>query len=341
MRLSHRCLRLLALVVLVSGVSPLQAQQYNFTNFDYPGGSNTAAYGINSSGQITGYYYNGGWHGFVRSSDGSTFTTFDYPGNVGFTLAHGINDSGQIVGSYPFDAAGSGFLRSSDGGTFTSIDDPSAFGTSDGGGFGTVAHGINNSGQIAGYYYTDNIVHGFLRSSDGSIFTSFEDPSAFQQTVAKGINSSAQIAGSFNDSTGGSHGFLRRSDGSTFTNFDDPSAGPSGTTAWGINDSGQIAGYYTDGSGIAHGYLRKTDGTLTNIDDPSATGGTFPLGINNSGQIVGLYYDAAGSHGFVTSLAVPTTKDDCKNNGWKALYRADGTPFKNQGDCIQYVNTGK
>src|SRR4029078_2597082 len=33
--------------------------------------------------------------------------------------------------------------------------------------------------------------------------------------------------------------------------------------------------------------------------------------------------------------------DQCKNNGWKTLQRQNGTTFKNQGDCIQYVNTGK
>ena len=31
----------------------------------------------------------------------------------------------------------------------------------------------------------------------------------------------------------------------------------------------------------------------------------------------------------------------CKNDGWQDLTRADGTTFTNQGDCIQYVNTGK
>jgi hypothetical protein len=31
----------------------------------------------------------------------------------------------------------------------------------------------------------------------------------------------------------------------------------------------------------------------------------------------------------------------CKNDGWQQLTRADGSTFKNQGDCIQYVNTGK
>ena len=35
----------------------------------------------------------------------------------------------------------------------------------------------------------------------------------------------------------------------------------------------------------------------------------------------------------------PTTKDQCKKDGWKTF----DTPrtFKNQGDCIQFVNTGK
>jgi hypothetical protein len=31
----------------------------------------------------------------------------------------------------------------------------------------------------------------------------------------------------------------------------------------------------------------------------------------------------------------------CKSDGWQQLARADGTIFTNQGDCIQYVNTGK
>lgn len=38
---------------------------------------------------------------------------------------------------------------------------------------------------------------------------------------------------------------------------------------------------------------------------------------------------------------VAVNKDQCKNGGWQALFRANGSPFKNQGDCIQYTNTGK
>ncbi len=40
-------------------------------------------------------------------------------------------------------------------------------------------------------------------------------------------------------------------------------------------------------------------------------------------------------------LAVATSADACKKSGWKSLRRGNFTVFKNQGDCIQYVNTGK
>jgi hypothetical protein len=38
---------------------------------------------------------------------------------------------------------------------------------------------------------------------------------------------------------------------------------------------------------------------------------------------------------------VATTKEQCMNGGWQNVKQADGSSFKNQGDCIQYVNTDK
>lgn len=38
---------------------------------------------------------------------------------------------------------------------------------------------------------------------------------------------------------------------------------------------------------------------------------------------------------------VPTSRDDCKNNGWETHTTATGESFFNQGQCIQYFNTGK
>ena len=36
-----------------------------------------------------------------------------------------------------------------------------------------------------------------------------------------------------------------------------------------------------------------------------------------------------------------TSKESCKNGGWQTLHGPDGRTFRNQGDCIQFVNTGK
>ena len=41
------------------------------------------------------------------------------------------------------------------------------------------------------------------------------------------------------------------------------------------------------------------------------------------------------------SVNEATTVAACKNGGWQSLTRTDGSIFKNQGDCIQYVNIGK
>jgi hypothetical protein len=38
---------------------------------------------------------------------------------------------------------------------------------------------------------------------------------------------------------------------------------------------------------------------------------------------------------------VATNKDACKNDGWKTVRRADGSEFKNQGDCVSYTSNGR
>jgi hypothetical protein len=36
---------------------------------------------------------------------------------------------------------------------------------------------------------------------------------------------------------------------------------------------------------------------------------------------------------------IPTTADRCKHRGWRGLTDNNGTPFKNQGDCVSFVAT--
>jgi len=143
-------------------------------SFDFPGSILTIAYGINTSGQIVGEYYDqaGNEHGFLYSGytisggslSGGSFNSIDYPNAKG-TSVKGINDKSQMVGHY-FDTAGAAhaFIYSGwtltggtlGGGVSSSFDYPNA---SD-----TRAYDVNNSGQIVGIYYDKaGIEHGFLR----------------------------------------------------------------------------------------------------------------------------------------------------------------------------------
>jgi probable HAF family extracellular repeat protein len=57
--------------------------------------------------------------------------------------------------------------------------------------------GINNNGDIVGYYRTaDSRTHGFLLSVDGSIYR-FDEPDAESGTFAFGINDGDTIVGQF------------------------------------------------------------------------------------------------------------------------------------------------
>jgi hypothetical protein len=71
----------------------------------------------------------------------------------------------------------------------------------------------------------------------------------------------------------------------------------------------------------------------------AADGGNQFYGLIDELQI----YDGALTAAQVYLLAnpVPTDKNQCKNGGWQFLMRPDGTVFNNQGNCIQYVNTGR
>lgn len=60
-----------------------------------------------------------------------------------------------------------------------------------------------------------------------------------------------------------------------------------------------------------------------------------PNGFTNPDELV------EGGQLLLLHAPLATNKDQCKSAGWEALNRLDGSAFKNQGDCIQYVNTGK
>jgi hypothetical protein len=84
-----------------------------------------------------------------------------------------------------------------------------------------------------------------------------------------------------------------------------------------------------------------------------AASGSYPLTISNVGMSTpqGQAIVSTGTDGEIivsgaptptptpSSSGGPTNKEQCKNGGWENF--TSPRPFKNQGDCIQFVNTGK
>lgn len=177
--------------------------------------------------------------------------------------------------------------------------------------------GINDRGQIVGYYDNDAARTdggGFLLGPKGKL-TPIDVPGALA-TSPWGINDHGAVVGNYTrpDLTFG--GFLRTRDGE-ITRIDVPEA--SFTTPNDINDRGQVVGAYLDADAApnpdgtvppnaVHGFLWD-DGRIKRFDAPGAIL-TQPFGINNRGQISGGYSDAgANQHGFLRSRAEYTTLD--------------------------------
>ncbi len=282
---------------------------YVFSTLDDPNagtmpGQGTGAFGINAHGQIVGNYSDSNveFHGFLLSA--GQYTTIDDPNADPFGTqgAFGINTRGQIVGMYTDNMNPlliHGYLFND--GHYTTLDDPNATALP-AEPQGTAAWGINERGQIVGYYYDSHAtIHGFLLS--GGQYTTLDAANAgtgfSQGTEALGINASGQIVGQYIDATYGSHGFLLSN--GQYTTLDDPNSA-NFTVAAGINERGQIVGYYVDAVN-AHGFL-LSGGQYTTLDDPNA--GTFGFteasAINSSGKIVGFCADSNGfQHGFLAT----------------------------------------
>ena len=112
--------------------------------------------------------------------------------------------------------------------------------------FNSQATGLNNKGEIVGFFQTTKDLSsslGFL-DDDGTITTI--DPFGSTFTQALGINDLGEIVGFYTDSMGDRHGYIDN-DGVS-TSFDP--AGSIGTTINGVNDLGDIVGFYATAIGF-------------------------------------------------------------------------------------------
>lgn len=227
------------------------------------------------------------------------------------TAASTINDLGEIAGDWAdANILSHGFVRRPDG-RMVNFDPPGMADPTSPPAIveplGTTVNGINNRGDITGYF-TDvsGAYHSFVRWADGR-YTVFDDPasnSAPLATLALAINDWGAVVGEYFDAQGFYHGFVRWPDGA-FLNIDAPNAVV--TVCAHINFEGEIGGQYADANGVWHSFLRRANGRSVYYDAPGAgTGfdvGTF-VGFNQAlnleGAITGEYADNDdGYHGYV------------------------------------------
>ncbi|HVE72501.1 MAG TPA: hypothetical protein VNI54_14145 [Thermoanaerobaculia bacterium] len=189
-----------------------------FTSIDYPGaaqtkgiifelaaGLGTAGFGLNRHGDIVGEYADSNKvaHGYLLRR--GRFSSFDAPGATqspgSETSGVAINSFGDIVGGVqPSVFHGSnGFLLKN--GQFTIIAPPDA-----GGGFGTIATGINDRGDIVGSYSDKGYdFHGFARIDGHYIRIDFPGAS---KTETYRINDDQTIVGGYADQAHGLRGYI-------------------------------------------------------------------------------------------------------------------------------------
>jgi uncharacterized membrane protein len=115
------------------------------TTFTIPGASEVDPRGINSLGQVAGYYFAPGQHGFFRDADGTLTYPIDFPG-ASTTVILGLNDRGLMVGTYNLANTQHAFVLQNSN-RFITYDHPDASGTE--------FEGINNGSSICGSYSDD------------------------------------------------------------------------------------------------------------------------------------------------------------------------------------------
>jgi probable HAF family extracellular repeat protein len=197
----------------------------------------------------------------------------------------------------------------------------------------TEAIGVNNAGDVVGFYNDKEEIYsqGFLYS--GGIVTSINDPRGMKGgTVPFAINAAGQVVGYYYTDAIQTYSFLYVN--GSFSDIQLP-ATVVASTALGINNLGQIVGMYNDGK-TWHGYFfDSVTLAFQSIDAPNASY-TWGSGINDSGEMTLFSIDRSrnvqqawlydGEH--ITNIDVPgydsTVSEGINNQGVVTLIATKG-----------------
>jgi len=277
-------------LLLMMAFSSLALAQGTYAQFDVPGSVTTEGVGINTAGDIVGWYYdaNYNWHGFLLS--GGAYTTIDYPGAT-YTYLNGINDVGQIVGFHDY---GDGFTYDIQAQTFTNLNDPH--------GTRTYAYCINNAGMVGGNstYEGYGYSKGFF--FNGSTYANIAPENSLHVNVT-GITASGEVVGSILGNV--MYRYFKWSTGK-YEPLGIPTVGADEGALNGVNPQGTaVVGYYKPSTQVTAGFLYQNE-ILTTLEYPGAPKSTWAFGINSAGVVVGAFTDANNvTHGYTWTPDAP------------------------------------
>jgi len=130
------------------------------------------------------------------------------------------------------------------------------------------------------------------------------------------------------------------------------------TANWADNNSGcpecvDFVGTAFAGNPVAgciefHGFFGESGSGEVDLGPAPKAPGTYNVVAQFEEQFeCGATWNASESTGYqviarvTVALPVPTNKHQCKKGGWRELTDSTGTPFKNQGQCVSFVEAEK
>ncbi|MGK7955514.1 MAG: hypothetical protein AB4063_09675 [Crocosphaera sp.] len=274
-----------------------------YQSFEVPNTSDPRINAINNAGQIAGHWNAGDlnnalFSGFLLEPNGEGEVDVFAPPNAGSTFTWGLDDNGQAVGSFSTtsdfeeDGAGRGYIYDS-----TDFDEDTAFRIVDP--FpqfpdrSVTLTGINNNGQISGYYLLPNFAGGssfVLEGEDLNVRNL--DIEGSDRTLAWDINDAGKVVGQFRIPDERNSAFVWEN-GEITEEFDFP--GARFTTARSIDNNDSIVGWLIsdETEQRVNGFIWE-NGEFEGINFPGATS-TFAEDMNDGGAIVGSYSDQEGN----------------------------------------------
>jgi hypothetical protein len=232
---------------------------------------------------------------------GDDFTTLTPPPGY-FVSPKAFSSTGQIAGDISRLSEGNpeGFIYSN--GSYNVFPLPASFSNQ----FVTIT-GLNDTGEIVGYYNSnDDVRHGFIRSPQGN-FTFFDIPGSVQTSI-QGVNDAGELVGWYQ--TAGFPAIYGFSDSagkiSMLRVTNDPAYFHPQTMAFGINNEGQIVGFsdqetiFVDTNGKVQTAAPAVPGYIPQPN--SSYHSYYAMAINDDGEIAAWADGGAGPSYFTVAF---------------------------------------